>query len=613
MVVDVTTTNPAAPRRHGGVESPHEDGVTGRLAFEQLSLDSPHAATSSSHTEENLQQRHRLIVERMFRKNHNISTTTLSQLPSIHQHHVTLTTFWGLKASKGAGANASFYHGRAVPSFDWVVVFLASWMERVCHVGSGGSGGGGDGNHSSAYPYELSLSSQLVFFCDAQSAASILLRLMTVREGQHLRNMRRCSGACGGTITFVVVRDPALDGRDYASIKDRLLEGARGSSVSASLIQEVLGHHILVVNRAAYMGEAWVTSVPNGANNFRFAFYRDWLHRWFVDHTRNDGRGIAGRPNVSHVLRVLIADNTDVAFQRNPFDVSSSAPPNQCFPPVRTANHQKEVGNDEEEQPWVTFTLEDASKTFKNEKYNRRWVGCYQQAGEPNVLKKMEATRQRVSCAGVTLGNGYGALQYCKAQLRELTRAPLIECAMSTIKATLDQATHNVLLHRWLQWSTAAYEAERKQLDSSMEPLSPYRRHFGGSGQLLNRWTALKLSNRNGLGLANNLLGAPPNGFYVFTAAAEMSDDVVASSKNSNIGQQQGSSSWVPCVFHGNFGKPNFMTSTPLLQDQGLRAQPSTSGGGGGGQSPPLFALVHQYTSNRVPAMMDLMRRLYLL
>jgi hypothetical protein len=473
---------------------------------------------------------------------------------------------------------------------------LASWMERVCDVG---------GNATAAAPAAntttnvASSSSQLIFFCDAVTAASVIQRLVSVREGDHFRNMRRCAAVCGGTITFIVVRDPALGGRDYDAVRRRL-------PVESSMmlrLQEVLDHHVVFVNRAAYMDEPWITSVPNGANNFRFAFYRDWLSRWFEQMS-----------DASTKLRVLIADNTDVAFQRNPFESSDTG--NGCFPAHGSAppppagsdlrhessttvplhrNQTARLSGGDDELPWVTFTLEDASKSFKNEKYNRRWVGCYSKAGEP-ALKQMESTRQRVSCAGVTLGNGQGALHYCKAQVKELTRAALVSCAMTTIRATLDQASHNVLLHRWLQWSTAAYGRDLSHggAPAWMGPLSTHRRHFGGSGHLLNRWTAYKLG-------ASSIkeLGHPPGGFYLFTATAEASAEM-------DGGDERGR--WIPCVFHGNFGTPSF-ASSGRLQDQGLHAQQPMPGGG---KREPMFALVHQYTSNRVPVMMDLMRRLYL-
>lgn len=559
----VVSNLPDTLRRTSGPSA--RDGVGGALSFS-----APHA----DHADPD-------VVERMFGK---------------QVVHVTLTTFWGLKTPGGNGTS-SFYHGRAVPSFDWVVVFIASWVRHVCY-----------GGKETVKSLEATVSPcpsgrRLIFFCDAITASSIMIRLAMARQvgenpGEHLKAVLNC--AC---VFFVVVRDPSLGGRDRDELHARIM---REGGHHRQQLQELFDKFTTVLARPAYMDERWVTSVPNGANNFRFAFYRDWLAEWSRRRRNNNTTSSNNPPfdeDEDDTTRVMISDNTDVAFQRNPF---LSVGLNGCFPASTSPSVATRPIGGAKVLPWAVFTLEDASKSFKNEKYNRRWVNCY---GKGGVLRAMEGRRQRISCAGVTSGNGEGVLRYCRAQLRELSRSDLVECAASTIHATLDQATHNVLLHRWLTWATSAYEVDRMQsgAGSSLPPLPVGRQ---GSGHNLNRWLLRKVASRDRLFPGNENDDVR---FAIFTATAEfdqtMEEDVVPAGRGAVA--SSGRSEWIPCAFHGNFGRPMFAQRPPVEDGSGL-AEDGVAASIPGVTSYPWYSVVHQYTSDRIPAMMERMRRQYL-
>jgi hypothetical protein len=126
-----------------------------------------------------------------------------------------------------------------------------------------------------------------------------------------------------------------------------------------------------------------------------------------------------------------MADNTDVAFQGNPFEDTSD-----CSRLLKR--------NDSTTAAVVVFTLENSAKNFRNEKYNRRWMECY----PPVVLRRLSSIKAAISCAGVTLANGRGAVGYLTAQLQEITDPGRVTCAVNVVRAALDQATHNFILHR---------------------------------------------------------------------------------------------------------------------------------------------------------------------
>lgn len=174
------------------------------------------------------------------------------------------------------------------------------------------------------------------------------------------------------------------------------------------------------------------------------------------------------------MIRTLISDATDVLFQRNPFDDGV------CFPKLTAT-----------QESYFLYTLEHSSKNFKNEKYNRRWMKCYDKLHDVHAdhleaqqltlaeerskardgrakrkkwsknvndddgggkwaspLGEMARMKMRISCAGVSLGSFLGTLAYLNAQLREISNPTLTTCSANEINATLDQATHNYLMFR---------------------------------------------------------------------------------------------------------------------------------------------------------------------
>lgn len=158
---------------------------------------------------------------------------------------------------------------------------------------------------------------------------------------------------------------------------------------------------------AELLAERWASKISNGANNFRFALYRDWLIQ-----------------NAQNVDEVMISDVTDVAFQRNPW--------RSCMP--RQARDRRKA---------VVFTYESEKLTFAKEKYNRRWMSCFGDA----VVNSLAKRRARVSCAGVTFGGIDGMIAYTSRQVELIARPDLVDCAVVRIGAALDQATHNYMLH----------------------------------------------------------------------------------------------------------------------------------------------------------------------
>ena len=205
---------------------------------------------------------------------------------------------------------------------------------------------------------------------------------------------------------------------------------------------------ITIVNDSTtpFLREPWAAKVKNGANNFRFALYAQWLLN-----AKNAGF-------VAEATRIVISDATDVAFQRNPFSGNSV-----CFPPEDRSEQQR--------QPVVIFTLENELKTFKNEKYNRRWLGCY---GD-STLNHFAMNRVAISCAGLTLGNTEGVVKYAQAQIAEISKPKLVSCSISKIDAALDQATHNFLRQTWKE--------ENKSLGFSVAHSTPCTFH-GNFGKL---------------------------------------------------------------------------------------------------------------------------------
>lgn len=289
---------------------------------------------------------------------------------------------------------------------------------------------------------------------------------------------------------------------------------------------------------AALLQQPWASKIRNGANNFRFALFGDWLRR-----------GLAG--GIMVVDRVMMSDVTDVVFQANPFDA--------CLPPPRdggaavaimprSLRGEAAAAAARELHPGLTssstaaavctggevvFTLEDSSKNFYNEQYNKRWMACLGDAAARNLSRH----RAPISCAGVTFADRCGAVKYAAAQVALISQPDLVDCAINRVNAALDQATHNFIL------ASAV-----------------------GTVSLAAR-------------------GLPPVDFTTRTTFTEGGAAV-----KSVAGRYDAS-----CTFHGNF------VQRPWLSGDGAVL-------GEGGKP---FAVVHQYTSNRHPAVMKAVAATY--
>ena len=274
---------------------------------------------------------------------------------------------------------SNFYHGRAPPKVDWLVVLARSlYQHRHC---------------DRCQTHNSSGESKLVLFLDLLSVPMVSKRMTVVEHN------RRVSLTDIGFLEIVAVSNET--------------------------------HGDILAQRYAW-------GVANGANNYRFEIIRRWLHLHHSD-----------------IDRVGIVDATDVAFQANPFDGCS-------FLPLSTSMHYESEQIIRRKN--VVFTLENNKKTFKNEVYNRRWMACY---GE-DVLSRMAKKNRRISCAGVTIGGTEGMQEYCRLQMQEIGKKQLLDCASFRVKAALDQATHNYILHnegpllgwRNLSLSTASEESD---------------------------------------------------------------------------------------------------------------------------------------------------------
>jgi hypothetical protein len=369
-------------------------------------------------------------------------------------------------------SNAGFYTGRTPPSLRWAVGFLRS-----------------------AYAYRTPKLSgpnaRVVLFADAGTAATVA-RLV----GQD---------AWGRDGSVLVLEAERGFGGD----------GATGWAQSSAFLS------IVVVGNATHgdlLRETWSADIKNGANNFRFALFGDWVRR-----------------HRSAVGRTMMSDLTDVAFQANPFDA--------CLPaditPAASAVSRVASGGCEDgaASPRVVFTMENSRKHFGNEKYNRRWATCFGDAAIANLTAK----KVRISCAGVTFANRCGLEGYTAAQLRLIVQKDLVACAVDTIKAALDQATHNYL--------QAGHD---------------------GSVSLASR-------------------GFPDGGRLPFEVTRVWSEGGVDKAVAPEAGMGP-----TACTFHGNFGVPQFDKSGRIVDGRGRP-----------------FAVVHQYTSDRIPAYMAYVDKAY--
>lgn len=371
----------------------------------------------------------------------------------------------------------NFYNNRATPSMAWAVVFVASLWKSVRHRGEGAV--------------------HMVMFVDAQTHVQLVQDL--IQAGYE-------SVLASHFIEFVVVAPPADIGSGLGSKGDSKGRAPEVPPIDAS-------RHQWRIIRPKFFDEPWVAGIPNGANNFRFALFRDWLQQ-----------------HESRTRLVMLSDVTDVAFQSDPF----ASPACACRTPWCA-----------EGKSFVTFTLESAKKVFANEKYNKRWLKCY---GE-DVYQHMKW--RRISCAGVTLGNARGVLLYTTLQLEQIQNPALVSCAMNVIHAALDQATHNYVL------------------------FTAYRNANASSAQAVP-------GPNDGILSVLRTVGAE--------GAVESEEVQFVMAGND-------------CVFHGNYGE--------FALRGNLVFSPAAFFTNGVDRSVP-YPIVHQYTSDRHPAIMKAMEREHL-
>ncbi|KAH9578759.1 hypothetical protein LSM04_004135 [Trypanosoma melophagium] len=339
-------------------------------------------------------------------------------------------------------ASAGFYKHREIPSLEWLLVFMSS-LHAVTRPRT----------EDLAIPVEFR-NTKLIFFLDATTFLS-LWREEIIRKW-----------SIEGFLHWIVV----------------------SQSANPFLLKEINGvpEGVYEIWVPEFLKREWASSIRNGANNFRFALYYEWLQRY------NNFQLEKSHEKFSSTMPdslFVICDSSDVVFQRDPFVHDG-----ECFP--------------SDSEPFVIFTLESGKKNFGNEKYNRRWMSCY---GD-SVLSRLR--KAEISCAGVILGNAMGVLRYLASLLQEIEDPLLVKCSMS-LNAALDQANHNYILHvkhENYSYKKLKYPQEKK-----------------------------------------------------------------------------------PCVFHGNFGKL-------ALNEENSVVIPRTN---------LTYAIVHQYTSGRHPAVMKHMRTLY--
>lgn len=493
---------------------------------------------------------------------------------------------------------AAFYHNREAPSLDWIVVFVLSFFDVMEQERLSSA------NVNRSAP---SSGERLVLFADEGTAWALVDKL------ERIRHNHRGGGGGGdgrddatlqkqwmkeGWLTFVVLpsAEDIARQRPPSPHPDHANYTLRGGASAVPVVY--------LKRLPLWMSPPLVSSegIPNAANNFRFGVYQLWLRAWRSlalqqsrrrvaksRERRRDDKEVEGEEAAEvaaartrlRMGRFMLSDSTDVVFQQNPFD------PAHCFPQDRSAEVAPDLlanpSSSQEENVWVPsaivnesrrvyFTLEASSKTFRNEKYNRRWISCYPK----HVLREMHQKWRPVSCAGVTFGSALGLITYTTKQLVELQKPTIVQCSKDVIRAALDQGTHNFLLHE-------ALSARERAASSSSS---------GGEGNNGGRGTDGGDTKKD---------HAPPR-----REDAE-SWEVHALHHEQN-----------PCTFHGNFG--TLRVAKKRASEVGVEQQRHGHGKGKNegeaeyvvNSKGAVYAVIHQYTSNRHPEVMAWMRRRYL-
>jgi hypothetical protein len=330
-----------------------------------------------------------------------------------------------------------------------------------------------------------------------------------------------------------------------------------------------------------YATAPWITSLKNAANNFRF-----WLY----------GRLITAlKPAAPHSMyedgslrpgRIAVVDATDVAFQSNPFSDGGG-----CFLPQAERGNVDEGDDHGAAAEQLVMTLEDKSKHFGNEIYNPRWLSCFPKP----FLRAATGYRQYISCAGVTLGTRNAVKQYVDAQIRLLSAPSVVACAAA---AALDQGSHNALLLSAALYDAAAGgEAHRANVSASAVALGdifarPPRLPLDGDSA--NAFAALGDWRTLGSGSRVRLVAAPSHALSIPPV------------------QPTGHEAPEPmaCTFHGTYGRLRLngggdaVVRRPKRRSRGASTEDAALEG-------RRYAIVHQYTSDRHPPLMEAITKRY--
>jgi hypothetical protein len=183
----------------------------------------------------------------------------------------------------------------------------------------------------------------------------------------------------------------------------------------------------------------------------------------------------------------------------------------------------------------------------------------------------------RISCAGVSLGSFFGVLTYLSLQLGQISKPSLTECAISGVKAALDQATHNFLMYQGVfssqQDSSSIWSRTFQGIDDQKNLIVAAVPHFHQRTtkpfEQGNYWNLFSNKNKNS------------------DSTKDHHHEFVEWDSNSD------------CVFHGNFAKLK-------INSQNKKVVVAS-----GKNNDNEYAIVHQYTSDRHPKVMSAAREKY--
>lgn len=501
---------------------------------------------------------------------------------------------------------SDFYSGRKVPSLDWIIVMIESAF--------------------------------------AVTTTTSTTTISTTTTNDELRRQQNDAAEDDDDddkkTKLVMFVDALTKERLEQQIRSRVREKNRPNFLSLGFLELVL---IDEKNdeevKSLFQTNSWADSarLKNAANNFRFWFIQRYLKQLMMmmqakkqSENRHDDDLAA--------TKILIVDATDVLFQRNPFAQKQKENDGVCFP--RFSSSSPASNKKSHSCSYFLFTLEDASKNFHNEVYNKKWMKCYDHVNDDvgddddheddtyesvsspsssssssssSPLAQMAKIKMRISCAGVSLGTFYGVLAYLSAQLREISKPKLAQCAAETVKAALDQATHNYLMWRGVH---------RRKIPSSSPLSSPvnynlrHRDNNGNKKKIINPWQrALEqvagLASPTGTDFDKHSLivasvphfrqrqakssfqkGADWN-IFVLPPPTTTTTSTNSHDNRSNSEQQLAWDASSDCVFHGNFAKLKMKSGEVVFDDKNA------------------YAIVHQYTSDRHPKVMKVARQKY--